>query len=69
MVEEECRKNGFEFNIKKKEVMIFSRSSECSQINIFINGKKLKQRDQFKYLGTSISRDERKNTEVASRIE
>ena len=58
MVEEECRKNEFEFNSKKREVMIFSGNIECSQINIFINGNKLKQRDQFRYLGTSISRDE-----------
>ena len=30
--------------------MIVSWNNECTQINIFINGKKLKQRDQFKYL-------------------
>ena len=36
----------------KKVVGIISYNSECPQINIFINGNKLKQRDQFKHFGT-----------------
>ena len=39
-----------------------------SQINIFINGNKLKQRDQFKYLGALISSDGCNNTEIDLRI-
>ena len=42
-------------------------NNECPQINIFINRNKLKQRDQFKYLGTLISSD-KNNTEILSRI-
>ena len=38
------------------------------QINIFINGNKFKQREQFKYLGTLISSDGCNNTDIASRI-
>ena len=35
---------------------------------VFITGTRLKQRDQFKYLGTFMSSDGRNNTEIASRI-
>ena len=52
IVEEESRKKG-----KKTEVMVVSQSNECPQINIFINGNKFKQRDQFKYSGTLILND------------
>ncbi|GFN97261.1 mannosyltransferase [Plakobranchus ocellatus] len=37
-------------------------------INIYIKGTRLKQKDQFKYLGSLISSDGRNNSEVASRI-
>ena len=42
IVEEESRKDGLEMK----------RNNECPQINIFIKGNNLKQRDQFKYLST-----------------
>ena len=48
-VEEESRRKGLELNSKKTEVMLVSRSNECPQVNIFISGNKLKQRDQIKY--------------------
>ena len=48
--------------------MVISRNNECPQIKIFIDGKKLKQRDQLKYLGTLISNDGCNNTEITSRI-
>ena len=69
IVEEENRKKGLELNSKKTEDMVASRSNECPQISIFINGNKFKPRDQLKYLGTLISSDGRNNTEIASRIE
>ena len=47
--------------------MVVSGNNECPQINIFINGSELKQRDQFKYLGSLISCDGHSNTEIASR--
>ena len=34
--------------------MVLSQNKECSQINIFIIGNYLKQRDKFKYLDTLI---------------
>ena len=48
--------------------MVVIQNSECPQINIFINGNNLKQRDQFKYLGTLLSNDGCNITEIASRI-
>ena len=42
-------------NWKKPEVMVVSGNNECPQVNIFINERKLKHRDQLKYLGTLIS--------------
>ena len=44
--------------------MILSPKSECPQVNIFINGNKLKQKEQFKYLGILISRDKLDATEM-----
>ena len=63
----ESRKKVLELYSKRTEVMIVSQNKECSQIKIFMNGNKLKQRDQFKYLGSLISSD-RCNTEIVSRI-
>ena len=48
--------------------MVVGRNNERPQINIFINGNKLKHRDQFKYFGTMESRDARNNTDIARRI-
>ena len=45
--EEESRKKGLQLNSKKIELMVISQ------------GNKLKQRGQFKYLGTLISSDGR----------
>ena len=67
-VEEKSRKKGLELNSKKTEVMVVSGNNECPQINIFISGNKLKQRDQFKYLGTLISSHRNNKTEIVSRI-
>ena len=55
IIEEVSRKKGLELNSEKTEVIIMSRNNDCPQINIFVNGSKLKQRDKFKSLGTSIS--------------
>ena len=56
--EEESRKKGLQLNSKKIELMVISQSYSL-RINIFIKGNKLKQRGQFKYLGTLISSDGR----------
>ena len=68
MVEEERSKKELELNSKKSKVMFVSRNNECPQINIFFIGNKLKQRDQFTYLSTSISSDGHNDTEIASSI-
>ena len=67
-VEEKGNKKGLELNSKKTTVMVISQITECPQINIFINGSKFKQKDQFKYLGILISCDGGNNTEIALRI-
>ncbi|GFO28243.1 endonuclease-reverse transcriptase [Plakobranchus ocellatus] len=68
IVKEESEKKGLELNRKKTEVMVVSRKQELPIINIYIKGTRLKQKDQFKYLGSLISSDGRNNSEVASRI-
>ncbi|GFO45839.1 endonuclease-reverse transcriptase [Plakobranchus ocellatus] len=68
IVEEESRKKGLELNSKKTEVMVVSRKQITPECNIFIGGTKLKQREQFKYLGTLISSDGRNKVEISSRI-
>ena len=68
-IEKKNSKNGLGLNSKNTEVMVANRNNECPQINIFINGNKVKQRDQLKYLGSLISGDGRNNTEIESRIE
>ena len=47
----ESRKKGLELYSKRSEVMVVSQNKECPRIKVFINENKLKQRDQFKYLG------------------
>ena len=49
--EGESRKKGLELYSKRSEVMVVSQNKECPRIKVFINENKLKQRDQFKYLG------------------
>ena len=68
VIEEERRRKGFELNTKKTQVMVISRQPEPVSCNIFINGLKLKQREQFKYLGNLISSHGRNNTEIITRI-
>ncbi|GFO46620.1 endonuclease-reverse transcriptase [Plakobranchus ocellatus] len=68
IVKEESEKKGLELNRKKTEVMVVSRKQELPISNIYIKGTRLKQKDQFKYLGSLISSDGRNNSEVASRI-
>ena len=68
IVEEESRQKGLDLNSKKTEVMVISRKQENPKCDIFVSGIKLKQRDQFKYLGTFISSDGRNSIEISSRI-
>ena len=68
IVEGESRNNGLELNGKKAEVNVVSQNNESPQINLFINKKKLEQRDQFKYFSSLISSDGCNNSKIASRI-
>ena len=58
-------KYGMKINIKKTKVMRVSREGE---VNITINGTKLEQAKSFKYLGHTITDDERCETEIKCRI-
>ena len=60
-----CR---LELNSKKTEVMVVSRDKVPPECDLFINNTKLKQQNQFKYLGALIASDGRNNTEISSRI-
>ena len=68
VIEKQSIEKRLELNSKNTKVMVVSENNECPQINIFIKGNKVKQRDQFKYLGTLTASDGHNNTEIASRI-
>lgn len=53
-MDKESRKKGLELNGKKSEITVVSQEQESPKCNIFIGGVKLKQRNQFNYLGTLI---------------
>ena len=66
-VEDESSGKGLELNSRKTEVIFVSRNSECPQMNIFINGNKVKQRSQFKYLGSLILSDGRNKNSASKK--
>ena len=60
-----------EINIKKTEIMVFTKkaNSDAPQCNIYLNRKKLKQEEHFKYLGCMLSWSCREDKEMTIRFE
>ena len=59
---------GLRMNIKKTKTMVISRERTAPEIDMRVNGEKLKQEDEFKYLGQCITNDGRCEKEIRRRI-
>ena len=59
VVNEKGEAFGMKINVKKTEVLVFSRDDVPPVYEISLNGNVLKQVDTFKYLGTLLSHDGR----------
>ena len=61
---------GMEINSKKIEIMIFTKKAynDAPQCNIYLNEKKLKQVEHFKYWGCTLSWDCREDKEMNTRL-
>lgn len=59
---------GLSLNIKKTECMVVSKSKEQRICNITLNCQKIKQVQQFNYLGSLITEDGRCEKEIRTRI-
>ena len=60
-------KYGKKINIKQTEVMKVSKMTG-GKVNIKINGNKIEQVQSFKYLGSTMTEDDRCETEMKVRI-
>jgi len=60
------KKYGMKFNIKKTKTMKVAR--KAGKLDIMIEGKKLEQIKQYKYLGSIIEEEGRCNKEIRARI-
>ena len=67
IIERESLNKGLELNGKKTEVMVISQKANAT-CNIYAKGKKLRQRETFRYLGMLFTQDGRNGLEISSRI-
>ena len=67
-LQEACNRKGLKINIDKTEVMVATKKRETVNTEIMLNGKKLKQVQHFKYLGSIITEDGRSEKEIKTRI-
>ena len=59
---------GLTINKKKTKIMVLSRRTEIPCSNIFLDGEKLDQINQFNYLGSRVTSDCRRDNEIRRRI-
>jgi len=64
----ESKQKGLSINRQKSMCVVISKSSVTPSCNITVNVDKLKQVDQFIYLGSLISQDGRCDKEIKRRI-
>jgi len=67
-LQNESRKRGLTINKKKTKVMVLSKRPNTPRCDIFLDGEKLEQTDQFDYLGSLITSDCRCDKEIKRRI-
>ena len=63
-VEEASEQNGLKINVKKTEVLVISKSENVPRIRITSRNNIIKQVDNFKYLGSTITEDGRSTSRL-----
>src|ERR1700729_3211669 len=64
----ESEMRGLSLNTKKTEVIVISKGKEHPKCTVYAKGNKLRQAVCVKYLGTILTSDGRRLTEIKSRI-
>ena len=64
----ESEQNGLSINWQKLVCMVISKSLNTPPCNVTVNGDKLKQLDQFSYLGSLITQNSRSDKEIKRRV-
>ena len=67
-LQSESQKRGLTINKKKTKIMVLSTNTETPQSDIFLDGEKLEQTNQFDYLGSMVTSDCRCVREIKRRI-
>ena len=67
-LQSESEKRGLTINNKKTNIMALSKNTEIPCSNIFLDGKKLDQTNQFNYLGSLVTSDYRCDKEIRRRV-
>ena len=67
-LQNESKKRGLTINKKKTKIMVLSKKSDIPSSDIFLDGEKLEQTNQFDYLGSLITSDCRCDKEIRRRI-
>lgn len=68
IVNETSELYGLKINKKKTETMVITKSKDIPALNIKINNTNIKQVNNFKYLGSTMTSDGRSTTEIKKRI-
>ena len=67
-LQNESKKRGLTINKKKTKIMVLSKTSDIPSSDIFLDGEKLEQTNQFDYLGSLVTSDCRCDKEIRRRI-
>lgn len=65
---ESCGRKGLKININKTEVMGITKRNERLRVRIIVQGRLIKQVENFKYLGSIISENANCDKEIKTRI-
>ena len=63
---ETFKQHGLRVNLEKTEVLSIGA---CRELNIKLEGRTIRQKQQFTYLGGAVSSDGRSETEVRRRVQ
>ena len=63
-----AKRRGLTINKKKTKIMVLSKKSDIPSSDIFLDGVKLEQTNQFDYLGSLVTSDCRCDKEIRRRI-
>ena len=67
-VAEESEKKGLKINTKKTFCMVITKYKDIPKCNLLLNGLKITQINQFKYLGSIITSDGKSEKDIITRI-